>query len=97
MRQQTQRSKGPLDEDRTGNTIRDRLPDLRIHAEPTRGRGDQPGRWPRVLGCVRFNDPEELDEVLGWMHDNTDGKPFGVDIVMPAKIPTEAATPTSTR
>ncbi|RPA56866.1 nitronate monooxygenase [Gordonia oryzae] len=44
-----------------------------------------------VLGCVRFNDPEELDEVLEWMHDNTDGKPFGVDIVMPAKIPTEGS------
>ncbi|QTI68764.1 NAD(P)H-dependent flavin oxidoreductase [Gordonia polyisoprenivorans] len=44
-----------------------------------------------VLGCVRFNDPEELDEVLEWMHENTDGKPFGVDIVMPAKIPTEGS------
>ncbi|TVT34192.1 nitronate monooxygenase [Amycolatopsis rhizosphaerae] len=42
-----------------------------------------------VLGCVRFNDPEELDEVLDWMDANTDGKPYGVDIVMPAKIPTE--------
>ncbi len=40
-----------------------------------------------VLGCVRFNEAEELDEVLEWMHENTDGKPFGVDIVMPAKIP----------
>lgn len=44
-----------------------------------------------VLGCVRFNDPGELDEVLEWMHDNTDGKPFGVDVVMPAKIPTEGS------
>ena len=44
-----------------------------------------------VLGCVRFNDPEELDEVLEWMHENTDGKPFGVDVVMPAKIPTEGS------
>ncbi|WP_407646241.1 NAD(P)H-dependent flavin oxidoreductase [Gordonia iterans] len=44
-----------------------------------------------VLGCVRFNDPGELDEVLEWMHQNTDGKPFGVDVVMPAKIPTEGA------
>ena len=42
-----------------------------------------------VLGCVRFNDAEELDEVLNWMDDNTDGKPYGVDIVMPAKVPTE--------
>lgn len=42
-----------------------------------------------VLGCVRFNDPEELDETLTWLDDNTDGKPYGVDVVMPMKIPTE--------
>ncbi len=42
-----------------------------------------------VLGCVRFNDAEELDAVLNWMDENTDGKPYGVDIVMPAKVPTE--------
>ncbi|UYP19480.1 nitronate monooxygenase family protein [Rhodococcus sp. Z13] len=42
-----------------------------------------------VLGCVRFNDPEELDAVLTWMDENTDGKPYGVDVVMPAKVPTE--------
>ncbi|SDH53479.1 NAD(P)H-dependent flavin oxidoreductase YrpB, nitropropane dioxygenase family [Actinokineospora alba] len=42
-----------------------------------------------VLGCVRFNDPEELDAVLDWMDTNCDGKPYGVDIVMPAKVPTE--------
>ena len=42
-----------------------------------------------VLGCVRFNEPEELDAVLTWMDENTDGKPYGVDIVMPAKVPTE--------
>ncbi|MCQ4117781.1 NAD(P)H-dependent flavin oxidoreductase [Rhodococcus tibetensis] len=45
-----------------------------------------------VLGCVRFNDPEELEAVLSWMDDNTDGKPYGVDIVMPAKIPTEGTS-----
>ena len=44
-----------------------------------------------VLGCVRFNDATELDETLEWMHENTDGKPFGVDVVMPAKIPTEGS------
>lgn len=42
-----------------------------------------------VLGCVRFNHPEDLEAVLCWMDDNTDGKPYGVDVVMPAKIPTE--------
>jgi NAD(P)H-dependent flavin oxidoreductase YrpB (nitropropane dioxygenase family) len=42
-----------------------------------------------VLGCVRFNDAAELDAVLDWMDENTGGKPYGVDIVMPAKVPTE--------
>jgi len=42
-----------------------------------------------VLGCVRFNDAEELEETLTWLDDNTDGKPYGVDVVMPMKIPTE--------
>lgn len=45
-----------------------------------------------VLGCVRFNDPEELDRTLTWMDENTDGKPYGVDVVMPAKIPTEGTS-----
>ncbi len=40
-----------------------------------------------VLGCVRFNDPDDLENVLQWMDENTDGKPYGVDIVMPAKVP----------
>ncbi|MBE9375473.1 nitronate monooxygenase [Saccharopolyspora sp. HNM0983] len=42
-----------------------------------------------VLGCVRFNDADELDSVLDWMDRNTDGKPYGVDVVMPAKVPQE--------
>lgn len=45
-----------------------------------------------VLGCVRFNDPDELDRVLTWMDDNTDGKPYGVDVVMPMKVPTEGTS-----
>ena len=32
-----------------------------------------------VLGCVRFNDAEELDKVLDWMDENTDGRPYGVE------------------
>jgi NAD(P)H-dependent flavin oxidoreductase YrpB (nitropropane dioxygenase family) len=46
-----------------------------------------------VLGCVRYNDPAELEAALSWMDDNTGGKPYGVDIVMPATVPTEG-TPT---
>ncbi|MEZ0357016.1 NAD(P)H-dependent flavin oxidoreductase [Mycobacterium sp. SA01] len=45
-----------------------------------------------VLGCVRFNDPDDLEAVLQWMDANTDGKPYGVDVVMPAKVPTEGSS-----
>ncbi|MDP9092356.1 MAG: nitronate monooxygenase family protein [Actinomycetota bacterium] len=44
-----------------------------------------------VLGCVRFNDPAELAAALDWMDLNTDGKPYGVDIVMPSTIPSEGS------
>ncbi len=44
-----------------------------------------------VLGCVRFNDAAELDKVLHWLDGNTDGRPYGIDVVMPAKIPAEGA------
>ena len=44
-----------------------------------------------VLGCVRFNDAAELDKVLDWMDANTGGRPYGVDVIMPAKIPTEGS------
>jgi NAD(P)H-dependent flavin oxidoreductase YrpB (nitropropane dioxygenase family) len=42
-----------------------------------------------VLGCVRFNDPAELDVTLDWLDQNTDGRPYGVDVVMPTHGPTE--------
>jgi NAD(P)H-dependent flavin oxidoreductase YrpB (nitropropane dioxygenase family) len=45
-----------------------------------------------VLGCVRFNDPAELDAVLTWMDKNTDGRPYGIDVVMPARVPAEGTT-----
>ena len=35
-----------------------------------------------VLGCVRFNDADDLEEVLQWMDANTDGLPYGVDVVI---------------
>jgi len=41
------------------------------------------------LGCVRFNDPAELDRTLGWLDEHTDGRPYGVDVVMPSTVPTE--------
>ena len=45
-----------------------------------------------VLGCVRFNDTDELEQTLSWLDDNTDGKPYGVDVVMPMKVPTEGTS-----
>jgi NAD(P)H-dependent flavin oxidoreductase YrpB (nitropropane dioxygenase family) len=45
-----------------------------------------------VLGCVRFNEPEELEKTLVWMDENTAGKPYGVDVVMPMKVPTEGSS-----
>ena len=44
-----------------------------------------------VLGCVRYNDAAELEAALTWMDANTDGRPYGVDIVMPAKVPAEGS------
>ncbi|WP_338603117.1 nitronate monooxygenase family protein [Saccharopolyspora sp. SCSIO 74807] len=44
-----------------------------------------------VLGCVRFNDADELDSVLDWMDENTGGRPYGVDVVMPSTVPTEVS------
>ncbi|HXL17464.1 MAG TPA: nitronate monooxygenase, partial [Streptosporangiaceae bacterium] len=42
-----------------------------------------------VLGCVRYNDADEVEAALTWMDANTDGRPYGVDVVMPAKVPAE--------
>jgi NAD(P)H-dependent flavin oxidoreductase YrpB (nitropropane dioxygenase family) len=42
-----------------------------------------------VLGAVRFNDPAELDAALYWMDQHTGRRPYGVDVVMPARVPTE--------
>jgi NAD(P)H-dependent flavin oxidoreductase YrpB (nitropropane dioxygenase family) len=45
-----------------------------------------------VLGCVRYNDADELDRALHWMDEHTGGRPYGVDIVMPATVPTEGTS-----
>jgi NAD(P)H-dependent flavin oxidoreductase YrpB (nitropropane dioxygenase family) len=37
-----------------------------------------------VLGAVRYREPDELEEALRWMDAHVDGKPYGVDVVMPA-------------
>ncbi len=37
-----------------------------------------------VLGAVRYTAPDELERDLDWIQDHTDGKPYGLDVVMPA-------------
>jgi NAD(P)H-dependent flavin oxidoreductase YrpB (nitropropane dioxygenase family) len=37
-----------------------------------------------VLGAIRYSTVEELEEALTWMDGHVDGKPYGLDIVMPA-------------
>lgn len=37
-----------------------------------------------VLGAMKFT-PEELEEELRWIDAHIDGKPYGVDLVMPSK------------
>ena len=38
-----------------------------------------------VLGALYFT-PEELEIELKWIDEHVDGKPYGVDLVMPAKV-----------
>src|ERR1700749_2157168 len=37
-----------------------------------------------VLGAVAYS-PEQLEEELSWIDAHVDGKPYGVDTVIPAK------------
>ncbi|MFJ8820968.1 NAD(P)H-dependent flavin oxidoreductase [Streptomyces sp. NPDC102467] len=38
-----------------------------------------------VLGAVRYTAPEDLTRDLDWLHEHADGRPYGLDVVMPAK------------
>ncbi|MGW6543712.1 NAD(P)H-dependent flavin oxidoreductase [Streptomyces massasporeus] len=38
-----------------------------------------------VLGAVRYTDPDELTRDLDWIEAHVDGRPYGLDVVMPAK------------
>src|SRR2546422_11761839 len=52
-----------------------------------------------VLGAVYFT-PEELETELRWIDEHVDGKPYGVDVVMPASYSakvTEATAQDSAR
>ncbi|MET8685288.1 nitronate monooxygenase family protein [Streptomyces sp. NPDC004732] len=37
-----------------------------------------------VLGAVRYTAPDELARDLDWIEEHVDGKPYGLDVVMPA-------------
>ncbi|GHE86917.1 putative 2-nitropropane dioxygenase [Streptomyces longispororuber] len=38
-----------------------------------------------VLGAVRYTAPGDLARDLDWIQDHADGRPYGLDVVMPAK------------
>ncbi|MFI7008729.1 NAD(P)H-dependent flavin oxidoreductase [Streptomyces sp. NPDC050145] len=38
-----------------------------------------------VLGAVRYTAPDELKRDLDWLDAHADGRPYGLDVVMPAK------------
>ncbi|MEU6366830.1 nitronate monooxygenase family protein [Streptomyces sp. NPDC046931] len=38
-----------------------------------------------VLGAVRYTAPDELERDLDWIEEHADGRPYGLDVVMPAK------------
>ncbi|MFJ6567727.1 NAD(P)H-dependent flavin oxidoreductase [Streptomyces sp. NPDC091292] len=38
-----------------------------------------------VLGAVRYTAPDDLARDLDWMQEHTGGRPYGLDVVMPAK------------
>jgi NAD(P)H-dependent flavin oxidoreductase YrpB (nitropropane dioxygenase family) len=38
-----------------------------------------------VLGAVRYTAPDDLQRDLDWIEAHVDGKPYGLDVVMPAK------------
>lgn len=38
-----------------------------------------------VLGAVRYTAPDDLARDLDWLQEHVDAKPYGLDVVMPAK------------
>lgn len=38
-----------------------------------------------VLGMARMN-PERVESELSWIDEHIDGKPYGVDVLMPSKF-----------
>jgi NAD(P)H-dependent flavin oxidoreductase YrpB (nitropropane dioxygenase family) len=44
-----------------------------------------------VLGCIRYTDLDEMKRDLAWLDAAVEGKPYGLDIVMPRKIAVDAS------
>ena len=63
--------------------LRRRVPDLRVQPLPRRRRRGDPAGGIGVLGALYFT-PDELEIELNWIDEHVDGKPYGVDLVMPA-------------
>ncbi|MER7818496.1 nitronate monooxygenase family protein [Streptomyces sp. NPDC096153] len=38
-----------------------------------------------VLGAVRYTTPDDLARDLDWIQEHSDGRPYGLDVVMPAR------------
>ncbi|MEU5977066.1 nitronate monooxygenase [Streptomyces sp. NPDC047315] len=45
-----------------------------------------------VLGAVRYTAPDDLRRDLDWLADHSDGLPYGLDVVMPARRAEAAGT-----
>lgn len=46
-----------------------------------------------VLGAIRYTDPADFREALRFMDEACEGKPYGVDVVMPMKLAADAEVP----
>ncbi len=46
-----------------------------------------------VLGAIRYVDPDDFREALRFMDDACEGKPYGVDVVMPMKLAADEKVP----
>ncbi|MEZ5167963.1 MAG: hypothetical protein R2695_16305 [Acidimicrobiales bacterium] len=74
------------DAERRHQDARPRVPDLRLQPLPRRRRRRVEGRGLGVLGAVAHT-PEGLDIDLQWIEDEIGDKPYGVDLIIPAKYP----------
>ena len=73
-----------------------RVPDLRFsHCRDVVAAVSRAGGFG-VLGALSFT-PEELEIELKWIDEHVDGKPYGVDLVMPAKYGGKGVRPRNSK